>query len=44
LGCSSLGDNYEPEEVDLTKDIAKVAAGHYHSLAINLEGKLFTWG
>ncbi|DBA88888.1 hypothetical protein WJX79_001006 [Trebouxia sp. C0005] len=44
LGCSSLGDNYEPEEVNLTKDIAKVAAGHYHSLAINLEGKLFTWG
>lgn len=44
MGCSNLGDNYDPEEVNLTKDIAKVAAGHYHSLAINAEGKLWTWG
>lgn len=44
LGCSTLSDNYEPEEVNLPKDTAKVAAGHYHSLAINGDGKLWSWG
>ncbi|KAL3146508.1 hypothetical protein ABBQ32_000759 [Trebouxia sp. C0010 RCD-2024] len=44
LGCSTVSDNYEPEEVNLPKDTAKVAAGHYHSLAINGDGKLWSWG
>lgn len=44
LGCNSLSDNYEAEEVNLAKDIKTVAAGHYHSLAINAEGKLWSWG
>lgn len=44
LGCNTLSDNYDPEEVNLPKDTVKVAAGHYHSLAINGGGELWSWG
>ena len=44
MGCSTVSDNYEPEEVNLPKDTAKVAAGHYHSLAINGDGERWSWG
>lgn len=40
-----LSDAYEPVEVEgLPKDVVRVAAGHYHSLAVTGAGELWAWG
>ena len=44
LGCGSTDDNYEPELIDLPDDVASIAAGHYHSLAITSGGQVHSWG
>ncbi|WCJ37309.1 Regulator of chromosome condensation (RCC1) family protein [Euphorbia peplus] len=46
LGLAGLpSDAYEPTPVPaLPSDITRLAAGHYHSLAITSRGHLWTWG
>lgn len=46
LGISSpLLDAYEPTKVLLLPaTVTKVAAGHYHSLAVNADGDVWAWG
>ena len=39
------GAAYEPTTVPgLPPDVTSVAAGHYHSLAVDLQGCLWAWG
>lgn len=46
LGIATpLADAYEPTRVpSLPSDVASVAAGHYHSLAVTARGDLWAWG
>lgn len=46
LGISSpLFDAYEPTKVPLLPaTVTTVAAGHYHSLAVNADGEVWAWG
>ncbi|GAB4858984.1 hypothetical protein Ancab_010456 [Ancistrocladus abbreviatus] len=50
LGLPSLlvgigGDAYEPTKIPgLPPDICSISAGHYHSLAVTSQGKLWAWG
>ncbi|XP_042427904.1 secretion-regulating guanine nucleotide exchange factor-like [Zingiber officinale] len=46
LGIATpLADGYEPTRVpSLPSDVASVAAGHYHSLAVTARGDLWAWG
>lgn len=38
-------DAYEPTKVPgLPSDVTSVNAGHYHSLAVTSQGKLWAWG
>ncbi|KAG1364270.1 ultraviolet-B receptor UVR8 [Cocos nucifera] len=40
-----LADAYEPTKVpSLPSRIASVAAGHYHSLAVTVDGEVWAWG
>lgn len=39
------GAAYEPTTVPgLPPDVTSVAAGHYHSLAVDSQGRLWAWG
>ncbi|XP_051134913.1 uncharacterized protein LOC127254077 [Andrographis paniculata] len=41
FGC----DAYEPTPVpDLPPDVCRIAAGHYHSLAVTSQGHVWAWG
>ena len=45
LGLGETSDSYIPENIEgLPQNISGVAAGHYHSLAWDEEGRLFSWG
>ncbi|XP_064948946.1 ultraviolet-B receptor UVR8-like [Musa acuminata AAA Group] len=46
LGLSApLADAYEPTRVpSIPSDVAAVAAGHYHSLAVTASGEVWAWG
>ncbi|KAI0492406.1 hypothetical protein KFK09_026677 [Dendrobium nobile] len=46
LGISSpLLDAYEPTKVpSLPANVTTIAAGHYHSLAVNADGEIWAWG
>ncbi|MCO5549245.1 hypothetical protein L7F22_002712 [Adiantum nelumboides] len=42
---SVTSDAYEPLPVDvLPNNVIRVAAGHYHSLAVTADGQLWSWG
>jgi alpha-tubulin suppressor-like RCC1 family protein len=34
----------EPQEVPLPEDVVQIAAGHYHSLAVDSNGMVWSWG
>ncbi|KAL0906355.1 hypothetical protein M5K25_024843 [Dendrobium thyrsiflorum] len=46
LGISSLLlDAYEPAKVpSIPANVTAIAAGHYHSLAVNADGEVWAWG
>ena len=45
LGNGSIGwDATEPKPVKVMEDVVSVAAGGEHSLAIDIQGNLWTWG
>lgn len=45
LGLGETPDSYIPESIEgLPENISGVVAGHYHSLAWDEEGRLFSWG
>lgn len=38
-------DAYEPTPIPgLPRDVAGIAAGHFHSLAVTREGHVYAWG
>ncbi|MCO5609452.1 hypothetical protein L7F22_063678 [Adiantum nelumboides] len=42
---SVTSDAYEPLSVDvIPNNVIRVAAGHYHSLAVTADGQLWSWG
>ena len=46
LGLHDPGNAYEPEPVNLPEELGvrKLAAGHYHSLAVTRNGAVWSWG
>lgn len=49
LGNGGSGTSYQPVEVSMTgelegKSLIAVSAGHYHSLGLTSEGRIFAWG
>ncbi len=38
------GNTYTPQEIPNLENIEKVSAGNYHSMAIDKEGNVYTWG